>query len=143
MEKAKQQPDNQRKSSIRKNIVYLVLSIPLIGIVVCVVIFTFIMGIVLIPDYLEARAVKNWEIPPETEVIDFETSGFYPLCLDEGCSYYARLYLVSNHSKSYLENFYRERYGDSFDPHIRVTKDENLQLQYGRPVYVVIVRWVD
>jgi hypothetical protein len=139
MEKEKRQPETDIKSSLWKNIVYLVLSIPLI----CIVIFSIIIAAVKLPIYYEAVSVKYWDVPSETEIIDFETEGFSTFEMDVSCSLYARLYLASNHSKSYLEDFYRESLGDSINPHLWVSTDENLQLQYGRPVYVVIVRWCD
>lgn len=136
MEKEKRPPKKHEKRSIWKTILYILLallSVPMICTALC-----GIWGIAyMIPIYNRVSSVQDWDVPPETEVIDFDTSGFNPYrWCDPICRYGGRLTIVSNLSINELKNFYQQQQRESDIEYITVRFSDSLY-DDDRPIYIV------
>jgi hypothetical protein len=112
-----------------------------------IAILATINGLRLIQTYQRVQSIRAWDIPPETEIIDFQTDGFYPIqkCFPI-CIYTGTLYLVSSLPLSDLASFYgnldaEHGYG-SGSYRLRVMKSENLH-EDGRPIYTVSLTYYE
>jgi hypothetical protein len=144
MEKAKRHPANPKISGCWRPVIQLLLGLAFI-LLACTVIFGIFASIELIPIYEKVSVVRDWDVPPETEVIGFKTSGIYPypfrLC-DEFCPYTGQLYVASDLSISDLEDFYRSHSRGTIGiAHIQVRTTDDLHRD-GRPIHIVSFFWV-